>query len=39
MIWTYVIVWHMAIRGSKNGHRNNECSQEIGLHAQNMLTI
>ena len=32
-IWTYVVVWHMAIRGSRNGHQNNECAQEIGLHA------
>jgi hypothetical protein len=23
----------------KNGHQENMCSKEIGLHAQNMLTI
>ena len=31
--------WYVVRCGSKNGHQNDMCLKEIGLHAQNMLTI
>ena len=31
--------WCVVRCGSKNGHQKDMCSKEIGLHAQNLLTI
>ena len=35
LIFEWDVVWH----GSKNGYRKETCSKEIGLRAQNMITI
>ena len=31
--------WDVVRCGSKNGHQNDTCLKELGLCAQNMLTI
>ena len=37
--WTPIFEWYVVRCGSKNGHHNIMCLQEIGLCAQNMLSI
>ena len=39
IIWTPIFEWHVLRIGSKNKHQNDMCLKEIGLHAQNTLTI
>ena len=31
--------WYVLWCGFKNGHQKDTCFKEIGLHAQNMITI
>jgi hypothetical protein len=39
IIWTCISEWYVVIYGSNDGHQNDTCFKEIGLHAQNMLAI
>ena len=39
IIWTHVFEWFVIGFWSKSGHQKNMFSREVGLHAQNMLTI
>lgn len=40
IIWTPTFEWYVTSKsGSKNGHKKDTCSNEIGLHAQNMVII
>ena len=39
IIWTPIFEWHVVRWGSKNGHQKYMYLKEIGLRAQNMLTI
>ena len=36
---THVFEYYMVRRDSKNGYQKDMYSKEIGLHAQNMITI
>ena len=36
---TAIFEWCVVIRVSTNGHQNDTSLKEIGLHAQNMITI
>ena len=33
--WTCIFEWCVVRYGSKNGHEEEICSEEIGLHARN----
>ena len=37
--WVSLFEWYVVRRGSKNGHQNDMCLEEIGLCVQNMSTI
>ena len=39
IIKTFICKWYAVKYGSKNGHQKYMCFIEIGLHAQNILTI
>ena len=39
IILTLIFEWYVIKCGSKNGHQKDTCLKEIGLSAQNMLTI
>ena len=39
LIETAIFEWCVVGCGSKNGYQKNMCLKEIGLHAQNLLTI
>ena len=39
LIWTPMFEWYVVWCGSKNWHPKEICLNEIGLRAQNMLTI
>ena len=41
IIWIPVFEWYVDLRSisKKNGHQKDICLEEIGLHAQNMLSI
>ena len=36
---TSIFEWYMVWCGFKNGYQNDMCLKEIGIHAQNMITI
>jgi hypothetical protein len=36
---TAIFEWCVIMHVSTNGHHNDTCLKEIGLHAQNMITI
>ena len=38
-IWTFIFKWYVVRCGSKNGHQNDTWLKDIGLCAQNMLSI
>ena len=37
--WTPLFEWYVVRCSSKNGDQKDMCLKEIGLHAQNMITI
>ena len=39
IIWTPIFEWYVVRCGSKNGQQIYICSKQIGLCAQNMLTV
>lgn len=39
IIWTPIFRWYVIWHGSKNWHKNDICSQEIGQPAQHVLQL